>query len=117
MSDAGVDAIDQNALVTVREAAAYLACSSLTVRRKIKSGCFESVKVGGSRRIFYHSLASYIQAGKERYPLTYPVWEAAALLSVSEWVIRKRVKDGTLTGVKIGRQLRITNESIERFLR
>lgn len=108
--------IDTNALVTVNEAAAYLACSPLTVRRKIKDGCFESVKVGGSRRIFYHSLASYIQAGKERYPLTYPVWEAAALLSVSEWVVRKQVKDGSLTGVKVGRQLRITAASLDRFL-
>lgn len=108
--------VDPNALVTVREAAAYLACSDLTVRRRIKDGCFDSVKVGGSRRIFYHSLAAYIQAGKERYPLTYPVWEAAALLSVSEWVVRQRVKEGKLTGVKVGRQLRIATGSLDKFL-
>ena len=50
-------------------------------------------------------------------PVLYRVRDAMALLGVGETKIYEWIKDGTLDVVKVGtRNLRVTAESIERFL-
>ena len=49
--------------LTVKEVAAMLRVSEMTIYRLVKSGELESVKVGRSIRIYEHSIAKYLGAG------------------------------------------------------
>jgi excisionase family DNA binding protein len=63
MSDVGIEALD---LLTVKEVAARLKVSAVTVGRLIKRGELESVKVGALRRIAPEAVIAYKERLREQ---------------------------------------------------
>lgn len=56
-----------------------------------------------------------IRAAVAPAPLLYSVREAAAMLSVSENFVWNLLREGTLLGVKVGRNRRIAAAELERY--
>lgn len=53
----------------------------------------------------------------ERTPLAYSPEGAAALLGMSYSTMRRRIADGTIKSVRVGRRVLVTRETLEHLLR
>lgn len=115
--------IDNTKKMTLKEVATYLAINRSTVFRYIKNGSLKTFEIGNKKYILLSEVKRFLNENQNQNEnenektIYFSLVDAAKLIGVSRGTIYNYVKNGKLKQNNLGKNPRISEKEIKKFLK